>query len=107
MDRETVSILIAVLGLAMSVGVLLFKGGRGEGHHEARFDGISRDIERLDLEVKRLRDWRHDVGEKPGYAAVVRLDDYKALKDRIDADMARRIQRIENALNGLMPRDSD
>lgn len=84
---------------------MVFKGGLGEGQQDARVATLAKDIERIDFELKRLRDWRHGIGEKPGYAATVRLDDYKVLQADKHGELDRRVARIERAMNGLLQKE--
>jgi hypothetical protein len=88
---ELIAIGISSVALLVTVGVHVFTGGRGEGQHEAKFEEIRRDIERIDHELTRLRDWRHSVGDRPGFAALVRNN-----------ELDQRVQRVERALNGWL-----
>ena len=65
---------IAGMGLALSIGAILVKLGMWGGSHEG-------DIRRLDEEIRRLRDWRHKVGEDP-CDSVLRL--YNLMEKDID-----------------------
>ena len=55
------------------------------------FGGLITWITVLRADVKTLREWRHDVGEKPGYAAFERLKDTNKRLDETN----RRVSRIE------------
>lgn len=55
------------------------------------FGGLITWITVLRADVKSLREWRHDVGEKPGYAAFERLT---ATNARVD-ETNRRVERLE------------
>lgn len=70
---EGLSVGITIGGVLVTVGILVGK------------------VRSVEEEVKRLREWRHDVGDRPGFAALVRNEEHD-----------RRLSRIERALNGLL-----
>jgi hypothetical protein len=67
---------VALAALAVSIGTLVFKSGVGIGEH----DSTAKDLERLEFEIQRLRDWRHRIGEDPAGYFVQALD---VLADRV------------------------
>lgn len=93
MASGDIAVVISAVALAVTLGVLIFGGGRGEGQHEEKFHSLSRDIDRLESEIEKLRAWRHAVGNNPGYAALMKNE-----------DVDRRVAILESALRELIAR---
>jgi hypothetical protein len=73
------------VGEVIAVGTVLISMG-----------GLIAWINVLRDEVKGLREWRHDVGEKPGYAAFERLVITNQRLDDTNARVARLERRVFN-----------
>lgn len=53
--------LLGLCALVVTIVQIMFKSGMWAGRHEASRG----DIERLEREITRLREWRHKLGEDP------------------------------------------